>query len=946
MCREAQIFMDIKSVTEYDPVTGKVSHAMKPHYDGDAGIYTGYEYDFLQRPTKQTLFDGENNLTTTYAYTANKTSITTPNGITQTSTVNALGEVTERNDAGGKITYTYNALGKPVSITTNNSTTTIEYDAAGRQKKLIDPNAGTIEYEYYADGQLKTQSNANGDITEFTYDAAGRILTKTINNNTLTEYAYVESGNGIGQIQEITLKENNAIVHAQTVTYNNKHLPATVTDTYDGQNFIFSYTYDALGRPLTVTSPSGLVTTNEYNSYGDLIKIWKGSTVVWEGTAQNSNGQFTQFKLGNGAATNNTYNSRGELTGIQTNRNGAIIQNNRYEYHAKTGNLLARKDLKNNRHESFQYDNLDRLTQAHLNNELLYAMTYAPNGNISEKTDVGTYLYDTPRPHAISGIEDGTEGEGISDEKQFIDYTPFHKISRVAQGVGLDSITVEYKIYYGADQQRIKTEYYKNDSLKLTRYYFGSYELDIDSLGNEIHVDYVASPSGLAAIIKNGETFFVHTDLLGSVQVITNDIGTIVNEYAYSPWGERIRIDSTGFADITDRGYTMHEHLTALNLINMNGRVYDPVLARFLSPDPYVQAPDFTQSFNRYAYCWNNPFKYVDPSGEFFYISLSIGCSKDGGWSFSIGAGIGFKGGLSVGISIGYNTGGNSWSFNADATYGGAYVSAGYDTKAGWNVGVGYCIGAQVGIFNFSVFSAGVSYSQGGGFSANAGWINYNQYAGFSGNPSFGVGYTARTGDYGYHDVSAQTDAEVGDPIPYNKKTANKYVENFMALNDLDGSGVTNLYADGTLPSGYYYGEDGWVYNSKGRAVDGLAHNRGKEYLFWGKQRTDMYIFSSAFSSPENLYLTIGHELVHIDLYRRCNLGNSDVDRGYNEATAYHWSERQAREWGLYTWASQFGKMINNIGDGGGNGIYPQYVGGRQRGYPTLIPIRKARPVW
>ena len=55
-------------------------------------------------------------------------------------------------------------------------------------------------------------------------------------------------------------------------------------------------------------------------------------------------------------------------------------------------------------------------------------------------------------------------------------------------------------------------------------------------------------------------------------------------------------------------------------LINMNGRLYDPYLARFLSPDNYVQLPDFSQSFNRYSYCLNNPLKYTDPSGELFGI--------------------------------------------------------------------------------------------------------------------------------------------------------------------------------------------------------------------------------------------------------------------------------------------------------------------------------------
>jgi uncharacterized protein RhaS with RHS repeats len=49
----------------------------------------------------------------------------------------------------------------------------------------------------------------------------------------------------------------------------------------------------------------------------------------------------------------------------------------------------------------------------------------------------------------------------------------------------------------------------------------------------------------------------------------------------------------------------------------MNARLYDPALGRFLSPDPYVQAPDFSQAFNRYSYCLNNPLKYTDPNGEF-----------------------------------------------------------------------------------------------------------------------------------------------------------------------------------------------------------------------------------------------------------------------------------------------------------------------------------------
>lgn len=72
------------------------------------------------------------------------------------------------------------------------------------------------------------------------------------------------------------------------------------------------------------------------------------------------------------------------------------------------------------------------------------------------------------------------------------------------------------------------------------------------------------------------------------------------------------------------RGYTGHEHLTWFDLINMNARLYDPVLGRFLSPDPFIQMPDFTQNFNRYSYCLNNPLVYVDENGEFCVTTMLV----------------------------------------------------------------------------------------------------------------------------------------------------------------------------------------------------------------------------------------------------------------------------------------------------------------------------------
>jgi RHS repeat-associated protein len=104
---------------------------------------------------------------------------------------------------------------------------------------------------------------------------------------------------------------------------------------------------------------------------------------------------------------------------------------------------------------------------------------------------------------------------------------------------------------------------------------------------------------------------------LGSIVSITDNNGTVVFKAAYDAWGKQTA--TTGTFKF-HRGYTGHEHLPEFSLINMNGRMYDPLLGRFLSPDPFVQRPDFSQSFNRYSYCLNNPLLYIDPSGEWFLI--------------------------------------------------------------------------------------------------------------------------------------------------------------------------------------------------------------------------------------------------------------------------------------------------------------------------------------
>ena len=86
----------------------------------------------------------------------------------------------------------------------------------------------------------------------------------------------------------------------------------------------------------------------------------------------------------------------------------------------------------------------------------------------------------------------------------------------------------------------------------------------------------------------------------------------------FTPRAMNFETSCTNNLSLTPRGFTGHEHYPEFKIINMNGRLYDPVIGRFFSPDNFVQTPEFTQGFNRYSYCLNNPLKYTDPSGELF----------------------------------------------------------------------------------------------------------------------------------------------------------------------------------------------------------------------------------------------------------------------------------------------------------------------------------------
>ncbi|MEM7015120.1 MAG: RHS repeat-associated core domain-containing protein [Verrucomicrobiota bacterium] len=155
------------------------------------------------------------------------------------------------------------------------------------------------------------------------------------------------------------------------------------------------------------------------------------------------------------------------------------------------------------------------------------------------------------------------------------------------------------------------------------------------------HIHYVRAAAGVflthSIIVEDGEArapvdHYLHKDHLGSIETITDENGAIQETLKYDAWGKRLQLlpiaAGGGFVltyelldrvvDDVHRGYTGHEMLDLVSLVHMGGRVYDNLTGRFLSADPFVQAPENLQNSNRYSYVLNNPLSYTDPSGFFF----------------------------------------------------------------------------------------------------------------------------------------------------------------------------------------------------------------------------------------------------------------------------------------------------------------------------------------
>ena len=641
----------IITTIQYD-ANGRVLNTSRPYFQsGGTPHLTVNSYDTIGRVTQVSLPNGGS---VTYAYHGLTTSATNDHGQTTTTVKNAQGLNAAITDALGHTTnYGYDAGGNLTSITDPyGNVTTNSYDIRGQKIASSDPDMGSWSYIYDVLGELVSQTDAKGQTATLSYDLLGRVTSRS-ENGQVSSWSYDTATHGIGKVAEAKACTSSGcptVLSDRTFNYDSLGRPSSSATTVDGTANTYTQTYDSNGRPSTVAYPSGLTLQYVYTSLSYLSQVKDNSsgTAYWTANARDAEMHPVSQTFGNGVTQSNTYDPN---TGFLTNvRAGPSDQVAAFDYNYDTlGNLNYRSDNLSGVFEYGCYDTLNRLTQYAVGNGVTSCtaatnnkqVTYDALGNITSKTGVGAYAYNasgSSRPHAVASIV-GTvngvvnptysydaNGNMTAGGGRTVSVTSFNMVAVISQG------TASATFAYDDAHQRIKQTLVAGSTTTVTTYLndpaSGAMEDKAVTGSTTTWHDYILADGHIVAEKFSGTTnatrYFI-LDHLSSIAVVTNESGAVVERDFYDAWGKRRNADGSddttcSLSSQTTHGFTNQEEIDALCLVNLNARVYDPLLGRFMSPDSFNQDIYNLQLLNRYTYVGNNPLSFTDPTGHFFGI--------------------------------------------------------------------------------------------------------------------------------------------------------------------------------------------------------------------------------------------------------------------------------------------------------------------------------------
>jgi len=924
---------------------------------GKSESYTGQspsqfntiEYDDYSRPKKATSFTGKI-VETTYNLRTVTTTETNANNRFKKQTSDPIGNIISSEDLGGIINFKYNASGENIEANYAGNIVKNTYDVWGNKIRFEDPSNGVYEYEYYGYfgaisklkspkgekryeyntlGQLKkqTEKTATGNTTDktinFDYNSKG-LITKKYGTSLGKSFVSGVNYDTFGRILNSFEDSNGKYFMKKGITYDNK---------------MRVISYDKSLYSSGILTKVSIENVYDDNWNGELYQVKEKGTnkILWELKETTEKGQLKKAKFGN-TNIENQYDNNGFLDYInhQSIANQSTILYVDYTFNAIKNELKKRITLGDfNVTEFFEYEDNNRLVN--WSDPVTGAFTqdqkkniYDTKGRITFNDQVGNIQFgNTKKLYQATGMILNTEG------KQNFDNDLLQNISYNENNdpVFINGIKGDVRFEYGLTSMRQRVTYGGNFDIdgdgKFTKFYSedGSYEIIRNNVtGQEKHLLYIGGNPYESNIvyIKNysenaGSYKFLHKDYLGSILAVTDEAGNKIEQRHFDAWGNLTHLKFGNSAIITDksqikdylsngnliidRGYTSHEYFSEVGLIHMNGRLYDPLLRRFLNADENIQDPYNTQNYNKYSYVMNNPLIFNDPSGEFIFpifvamgtfwgtvataavLGAAIGASMYsmqamymGNWSW---------GAFGKSIFMGYFTGAVSAGLGQVFSATGFWATVGNGTLAGAGSG------GLTSLINGTNFLEGLT----------KGAVTGGAIAGIS------WGISKLINKSGTFDVlDKESERVYGTPVDPNAKTVKNIMNTDFKGQLPDKGSITVLHESKDLPE--YLRKEGYAFDGK------ILLNGDKQQVlatttsFYGNKYHRFVFAPNAFRSIGQLTKTTGHEMMHaifssagipdVELTAGdWNLGANNEDLSSHHVIIAKWEEKylQLRGW-------------------------------------------------
>ena len=548
------------------------------------------------------------------------------------------------------------------------------FDSWGRIQRTEDTALGETTFDYDDVGNLVDRVDGQGHHVHHVYDEIGRLLRRerwdVPSQPTLDSYRYDETTtvNGLGRMTSMT----NPVNAVTMIAYDAMGRDLGREVTIDGLpgSYRETYQYDVQGHLVAVTLPNNRVVSYHHGVYDGLLKFVTSAGINIQIPEYDAFDQPTKRYLG-AATVHSYYRPDGLPDQIVATKAGSIIQDVYYQTFDAQHNLLRVDDAHHQETWDYQYDDNNQLTFATLSRPgsagVVRQFSYDAAGNILQQ---GTTQISYPDPRTIVS---STSYPALFPLNGALTWhhswwvAQFDDVGNmVAKGQGIQTIYrydqdnrltsvggifgVRSTFSYGGKGERVrKTEYPINAAYHVSTYYVSpNYELRESSQnpGVTVATSYIRTPEGklLATVTDDqlgvaptpaaiagavgspmtGTTIggvpmgvqYILSDYLDSTSAVLDAAGNVLSEYAYGPFGVLDRTRSRGYDQVTST-YTGQQADAATGLLFYGARYYDPSMGRFITADTETPGEGIQpQGLNRYAYVFNNPLRYTDPTGH------------------------------------------------------------------------------------------------------------------------------------------------------------------------------------------------------------------------------------------------------------------------------------------------------------------------------------------